>query len=83
MVIVETKNIKEIKNGNTNYENDRKSKDVLDLSLLGLDAPTFEIVLNHPIKSKAFLGKSRLISRIFFSIDDKDSFFSLIIKRIE
>ena len=45
MVMVETNNIMEIKNGNINYENDRNRKDVLDLSLLGFDAPTFEIVL--------------------------------------
>jgi hypothetical protein len=43
-----------------------------------LDDPTFELVLNHPIKDKAMFGKTKDITRIFFSVDDKNAFSAII-----
>jgi hypothetical protein len=40
-ITIPLSNIKEIKSGKINFENDRKNKEVLDLSLLGFDEPTF------------------------------------------
>ena len=73
--------IKEIRNGNLHYEDDKKKKEVLDLSLLGLDEPTFELVLNTLISIKPLYGKSRSINRIFFRVDEKEEFSNLIRKR--
>ncbi|MGI8386921.1 hypothetical protein [Robertmurraya sp. P23] len=55
-----------------NFENVRKNKEVLDLSLLGFDEPTFEIVLSEPIQNK-----SKTIQRIF-SFDDERGFYELV-----
>ncbi len=77
---VNLNDIKEIRNGNLYYENDRKNKEVLDLSLLSLDEPTFELVLETAIVNKPVIGKSSLINRIFFSVDDKEEFSHLIRK---
>lgn len=63
-------NIMEIKSGKINFENDRKNKEVLDLSLLGFDEPTFEIVLYEPV-----LTKKSTIQRIFFTVDDERAFY--------
>lgn len=65
--------ILEIKSGKLNFENDRKNKEVLDLSLLGFDGPTFEIVLSEPI-----LYKNKSIQRIFFTVDDERAFYELV-----
>jgi len=65
--------ILEIKSGKLNFENDRKKKEVLDLSLLGFDEPTFEIVLSEPIQNK-----NKSIQRIFFAVDDERSFYELV-----
>ena len=76
---LELTNIKELKDGSINYEKDRKAKEVLDLSLLGLDQPTFEIVLLEPISCKNFFGKEvGPYTRIFFSVDDKVGFSRMI-----
>lgn len=80
-VLIDVKNIKELRNGSIHYENDRKNKEVLDLSLLGFDAPTFEIELIEPIDSKPLIGKSHMISRIFLSVDEKDAFYNMITER--
>lgn len=72
-VQIRLSNILEIKSGKMNFENDRKNKDVLDLSLLGFDEPTFEIVLSEPIQNK-----NKSIQRIFFTIDDERAFFDLV-----
>lgn len=72
--IIEIENIKEMISGKINYENDRKQKDVLDLTLLGLDDPSFEIVLSEPIQYKS---KSS-IHRIFITVDDKERFSEMI-----
>lgn len=78
-ILIDIENIEEIKSGGINYEADRKKKEVLDLSLLGFDGPTFEIVLIEPIKNKDFFGKeSGSIRRIFFSVDEKDEFYRMI-----
>jgi hypothetical protein len=82
-VMIAIKNINELRNGNIHYENDRKNKEVLDLSLLSFDAPTFEIELKQPIEMKALLGKSRSISRVFFTVDDQDAFSNMIKERQE
>lgn len=79
-VMIDIENINELRNGNIHYENDRKNKEVLDLSLLGFDAPTFEIGLKKPIESKALIGKSRMVSRIFLSVDEKDAFYNMIMR---
>lgn len=79
-VTIDTSAIKELKSGNINYENDRKNKELLDLSLLGFDAPTFELVLHNSIIYKDLIGKERPISRIFFSVDDKQTFYNMITK---
>jgi hypothetical protein len=76
-VIIATENIKELKSGSL-YQEVRKNKEVLDLSLFSLDDPTFELVLNHPIKDKAMFGKTKDITRIFFSVDDKNAFSAMI-----
>jgi hypothetical protein len=76
-VIISTKNIKEVKSGSL-YQEERKNKEVLDLSLFSLDDPTFEIVLDQPIVDKGLIGKPKNISRIFLSIDDKITFSNLI-----
>lgn len=76
-VTISTKNIKEIKSGSL-YQEDRKNKEVLDLSLFSFDDPTFEIVLYQPIVDKAIFGKPKNIRRIFFSVDDKTTFSYLI-----
>jgi hypothetical protein len=75
---VNLNDIKEIRNGNLHFENDRKNKEVLNLSLLSLDEPTFELVLGTTIVNKPVIGKSILINRIFFSMDDKEEFSHLI-----
>jgi hypothetical protein len=80
-VLIDVKNIKELRSGNIHYEKDRKIKEVLDLSLLGFDAPTFEIELNEPIESKALIGKSHMVRRIFLSVDEKDAFYNMINER--
>lgn len=72
-VIIELSFISEIKSGKLNFENDRKNKDVLDLSLLGFDEPTFEIVLSEPIQNK-----NKNIQRIFFTVDDERAFYELV-----
>ena len=72
--------IKEIRNGNLHYNDDRKKKEILDLSLIGLDEPTFELVLYTPIENKPLIGKSSSINRIFFSVDEKEEFSNLIKK---
>ncbi|MHC0039651.1 hypothetical protein [Pseudoneobacillus sp. C159] len=77
-VLVDLNNISEIRSGNIHYEKDRKNKEVLDLSLLGMDGPTFEIVLDEPVETKALFGKTRLANRIFFTVDEKDPFYRLI-----
>ncbi|WP_456278506.1 hypothetical protein [Bacillus sp. AK128] len=79
-VKISLENIEEIKNGNINFENDKKNKEVLDLSLLGLDEPTFEIVLEEPIEYKSFIGKTTTIRRIFFTVDEKSDFYNMINK---
>jgi hypothetical protein len=76
-VIITTENIKELKSGSL-YQEDRKNKEVLDLSLFSLDEPTFELVLNQPIKDKAMFGKTKDVTRIFFSVDDKTAFSTMI-----
>lgn len=68
--------ILEIKSGKLNFENDRKNKEVLDLSLLGFDEPTFEIVLTEPIQYK-----NKSIQRIFFTVDDERAFYELVNQR--
>lgn len=65
--------INTIKSGKINFEQDRKNKDVLDLSLLGFDEPTFEIVLSEPIQNK-----NKNIQRIFFTVDDERAFYELV-----
>ncbi|OCA83026.1 hypothetical protein A8F94_17935 [Bacillus sp. FJAT-27225] len=82
-ISLDTSNIKEIRCGKLNYENDRKSKDVLDLSLMGFEEPAFELVLTKPLKRKSILGGERDISRVFFSVDDKDQFRTLISNKLE
>ncbi|SHR51345.1 Uncharacterised protein [Mycobacteroides abscessus subsp. abscessus] len=72
-VQIRLSNILEIKSGKMNFENDRKKKEVLDLSLLGFDEPTFEIVLAEPIHDK-----NKSIQRIFFTVDDERSFYELV-----
>lgn len=76
-VTISIENIKEIKSGSL-YQDDRKNKEVLDLSLFSLDDPTFEILLDQPIVDKTMFGKPKNIKRIFFSVDDKTSFSNLI-----
>jgi hypothetical protein len=76
-VIITTENIKELKSGSL-YQEDRKNKEVLDLSLFSFDDPTFELVLNHPIKDSAMFGKTKDVTRIFFSVDDKTAFSNMI-----
>lgn len=66
-------NISEIKSGKINFENDRKNKDVLDLSLLGCDELTFEIVLAEPVTNKR-----KSIQRIFFTVDDERALYELV-----
>jgi hypothetical protein len=80
-VSLDTSEIKEIRSGKIYYESDRKHKDVLDLSLMGFEEPAFELVLNKPVESTALLGGKRYVSRIFFSVDDKDRFHALLAKR--
>lgn len=72
-ITIPLSNIKEIKSGKMNFENDRKNKNVLALSLFGFDEPTFEIVLSKPVKNK-----SKSIQRIFFTVDDERSFYDLV-----
>lgn len=72
-VHIQLSDILEIKSGKLNFENDRKNKEVLDLSLLGFDEPTFEIVLSEPIHNK-----SKTIQRIFFTVDDERAFYELV-----
>lgn len=76
-VLIPIENIKEIKSGNL-YQNDRKNKEVLDLSLFSFDDPTFELVLDQPIRKKAMFGKPKSILRIFFSVDNKFAFTNRI-----
>jgi hypothetical protein len=66
-------NIADIQSGKKNFENDKKNKDVLDLSLLGFDEPTFEMTLSEPITYN-----NRNIRRVFFTIDDEQAFHQLI-----
>lgn len=80
-VTIPIKQIKEIRKGNLNYENDRKNKDVLDLSLLGLADPSFELVLAEPTENKDLFGKSCFKKRIFLSVDNQQSFYKAIIKK--
>ena len=74
-ITIDLTNIKEIKSGKINFENDRKNKEVLDLSLLGFDEPTFEIVLNEPV-----LTKKSSIQRIFLTVDDERAFYEEVIQ---
>lgn len=68
-VVIDLDKINDILRGNINYEKDRRGKDVLDLSLLGFDEPTFELVLNDPIESKGLFGNIQMIHRIFLTVD--------------
>ncbi|MEH7177582.1 hypothetical protein [Neobacillus vireti] len=79
-VVLNINDIKEFRNGNLYYDEDKKKKEVLDLSLIGLDQPTFELVLETPIHTKPLIGRSNSVSRIFFSVDDKEEFLNLIRK---
>lgn len=72
-VHIQLSDILEIKSGKLNFENDRKNKEVLDLSLLGFDEPTFEIVLSKPIHNK-----NKSIQRIFITVDDERAFYELV-----
>ncbi|WP_066051992.1 hypothetical protein [Robertmurraya korlensis] len=73
---IQLSNISNIKSGKINFENNRKNKDVLDLSLLGFDEPTFEIVLSKPMTNK-----SKTIQRIFLTVDDERAFYELVNQR--
>jgi len=79
-VNIPIKYIKEIRRGNLHYEHDRKNKEVLDLSLLGLADPTFELVLEHPVENKRLFGKVSYKKRIFFTIDNQQTFYNAIEK---
>ncbi|MEW9052774.1 MAG: hypothetical protein AB2392_16550 [Neobacillus sp.] len=81
-IVIDSENIREIRSGNLHYQDDRKKKEVLDLSLLGFDDPTFEIVLIKPIVSTNLFGTSNSITRIFLTVDEKDMFLNLISKRV-
>lgn len=70
---IQLSNISEIKSGKINFENDRKNKEVLDLSLLGFEEPAFEIALSEPVTNK-----SKSIQRIFFTVDDERAFYELV-----
>ncbi|MFP7296708.1 hypothetical protein [Neobacillus niacini] len=76
-VTISLENIKELKNG-SEYQESRKNKEVLDLSLFSFDDPTFEIVLEQQMVDKAMFGKTKPITRIFFSVDDKAAFSTMI-----
>lgn len=80
-VTIPTKNIKVIKSGSL-YHDDKKNKEVLDLSLISFDEPTFELVLDQPIVEKAMFGKAKNITRIFFNVDDKTAFSNIIRKQM-
>ncbi len=80
-VKVPIKHIKEIRKGNLHYENDRKNKDVLDLSLLGIADPTFELVLGTPAENKDLFGKISYKERIFFTVDNQQAFYNAIKKK--
>ncbi|WP_394232161.1 hypothetical protein [Niallia oryzisoli] len=80
-VNIPIKHIIEIRKGNLHYENDRKHKDVLDLSLLGLADPTFEIVLEKPAESKDLFGKRSYKKRIFITIDNHHTFYNILKKK--
>ncbi|MCM3600975.1 hypothetical protein M3175_09550 [Robertmurraya korlensis] len=75
-VHIQLPTILEIKSGKLNFENDRKNKEVLDLSLLGFDEPTFELVLAEPMQFK-----NKSIQRIFFTVDDERAFYELVNQR--
>ncbi|MEH7009458.1 hypothetical protein V7087_01355 [Neobacillus niacini] len=76
-VTIPTENIKELKSGSL-YQEDRKNKEVFDLSLFSFDDPIFELVLDQPIEFKALFGQKRGITRIFFSVDNKAAFYNII-----
>lgn len=76
-VTIPTEDIRELKSGSL-YNEDKKNKEVLDLSLISFDEPTFELVLAQPIVDKAMFGKHKNITRIFFSVDDKTAFSNII-----
>lgn len=80
-VTIPRKNIKVIKSGSL-YNDDKKNKEVLDLSLISFDEPTFELVLDQPIVEKAMFGKAKNITRIFFNVDDKIAFSNIIRKQM-
>ncbi|KAA9023821.1 hypothetical protein [Niallia endozanthoxylica] len=79
-VKIPVKHIKEIRKGNLHYENDRKNKDVLDLSLIGLADPTFEVVLENPVENKGLFGKVSHKKRIFFTVDNQQTFYNAVKK---
>ncbi|WP_078544462.1 hypothetical protein [Litchfieldia alkalitelluris] len=73
-VSLKLNNIKEIISGSINYESDKKQKNMLDLSLLGLESPSYEVILNQPIEVKSPLGIKSTVDRVFFTVDDKEAF---------
>lgn len=56
-VVIALENIKELRNGSLYYEENRRKKDVLDLSLLGFDAPTLKSNCCKQLKSRHYSAK--------------------------
>ncbi|WP_409304251.1 hypothetical protein [Peribacillus sp. SCS-155] len=77
-------NIAAIRSGKLHYENDKRRRDILDLTLLGLfDPPDFEIVLEEPVIVTDFLGRETPVTKIYLSIDDSIRFLNEVNSLLE
>lgn len=67
-----------ISNGREQYEEKRKDKSTLDLSIFVMEAPTLLLELNEPITYRTLLGKKKSTQRLFFFVDQKEQLVKLL-----
>lgn len=71
-------NIESIQAGKVNFENDKKKKDVWNLTLFGFENPDFEITLKEPLLLRDGIGRDCLIRKIFLTVDEKEEFLTQV-----
>lgn len=79
-IAIPLSNIEEIFNGSLHYEELRKEKNALDLSLLITEDPTLELIVKEPIPYKTFFGQEIQVKHVFFFVDDKEKLLSQLKK---
>lgn len=74
--IIPLSSIETIQNGKLHFEQDKKRKDIWNLTLFGFDDPDFEIAFKEPIIIRDGFGRDLPIRKIYLTLDEKDAFLS-------